>query len=102
MNRFASFFRRAIVCGGVLAISLALAGIAGWAWPPFTNSAQEAAKPSDDGSLLEGFRHVEAASVSDALEQISGHKIYITHRIRAIFPTKFGGFVVTVLFEQDR
>src|SRR5437899_6854500 len=101
MNRFASFFRRAIVCGGVLAISLALAGIAGWAWPPFTNSAQEAAKPSDDGSLLEGFRHVEAASVSDALEQISGHKMYMTHRMRPIFPMKFAGFALTVLLKKE-
>src|SRR3989475_7660763 len=101
MNRFASFFRRAIVCGGVLAISLALAGIAGWAWPPFTNSAQEVAKPSDDGSLLEGFRHVEAASVSDALEQISGHKMYMTHRMRPIFPTKFAGFALTVLLKKE-
>src|SRR2546428_13049658 len=101
MNRFASFFRRAIVCGGVLAISLALAGIAGWAWPPFTNSAQEAAKPNDDASLLEGFRHVEAASVSDALEQISGRKMYMSHRMRPIFPTKFAGFAVTGMLTKE-
>jgi len=34
MNRFVGFFRRAIVCGGVLAVSLVLAGIAGgWLGP---------------------------------------------------------------------
>jgi len=92
MNRFAGFFRRAVVCGGVLAVTLILAGIAGWAWPPSANSSQEAAKASDHVSLLEGFRHVEAASVSDALEQISGRKMYMTHRMRPIFPTKFAGF----------
>ena len=101
MNRFAGFFGRAIVCGGVLAVSLVLAGIAGWAWPPSANSRQEAAKPSDDGSLLEGFRHVEAASVSDALEQISGRKMYMTHRMRPIFPTKFAGFALTVLLKKE-
>src|SRR5437879_5955980 len=88
MNRFAGFFHRAIACGGVLAVSLVLAGIVGWAWPRSANSSQEAAKPSD-ASLLEGFRHVEAASVSDALEQISGRKMYMTHRMRPIFPTQF-------------
>ena len=101
MNRFAAFFRRAIICGGVLAVSLVLAGIAGWAWHPSANSSQEAAKPSDDASLLEGFRHVEAASVSDALEQISGRKMYMTHRMRPIFPTKFAGFALTVLLKKE-
>src|SRR2546430_11631042 len=101
MNRFAGFFGRTIVCGRVLAMSLVLAGIVGWAWPPSANSGQEAAKPSDDASLLGGFRHVEAASVSDALEQISGHKMYMTHRMRPIFPTKFAGFALTVLLKKE-
>src|SRR2546427_8955251 len=101
MNRFAGFFRRAIVCGGVLAVSLVLAGIAGWAWPPSANSSQEAANPSDDASLLEGFRHVEAASVSDAMEQISGRKMYMSHRMRPIFPTKFAGLALTVLLKKE-
>ena len=100
MNRFAGFFRRAIICGGVLAVSLVLAGIAGWARHPSANSSQEAAKPSDDASLLEGFRHVEAASVSDALEQIGAGKMYMTHRMRPIFPTKFAGFALTVLLKK--
>ena len=30
---------------------------------------------SDDSALLESFRHVEVASVSDAMEQILGKKI---------------------------
>src|SRR5439155_8045971 len=81
--------------------SLVLAGIAGWAWPPSANSSQETAKPGDDASLLDGFRHVEAASVSDALEQISGRKMYMTHRMRPIFPTKFAGFALTVLLKKE-
>jgi regulator of RNase E activity RraA len=47
-------------------------------------------------SLLEGFRHVEVASVSDALEQVLGRRMYMTHRMRPIFPAKFVGFALTV------
>src|SRR5215470_7589463 len=51
--------------------------------------------------LLEGFRHVEVASVSDAAEQILGRKIYMSHRMQSIFPAKFAGFAVTVLLKKD-
>ena len=51
--------------------------------------------------LLIGFRHVEVASVSDAAEQILGSKIYMSHRMRAIFPAKFAGFAITVLLKKD-
>src|SRR5437016_7418691 len=89
MSRFIHFPRHALASGVFLAVGLFLAGIAGWAWSPSARLGQEAAKSSDDASLLEGFRHVEAASVSDALEQISGRKMYMSHRMRPIFPTKF-------------
>jgi regulator of RNase E activity RraA len=52
-------------------------------------------------ALLEGYRHVEVASVSDALEQLTGHKMYMSHRMRPIFPTKFAGFAVTVLLKKE-
>jgi hypothetical protein len=38
------------------------------------------------GALLDGYRHVEVASVYDALEQLTGKKMYMTHRMRPIFP----------------
>src|SRR5258708_37822762 len=50
---------------------------------------------------MEGFRHVEVASVSDALEQISGRRMYMSHRMRPIFPTKFAGFALTVLLKKE-
>jgi regulator of RNase E activity RraA len=59
------------------------------------------AAPTDDASLLDGFRHVEAASVSDALEQLSGRKMYMSHHMRPIFPTRFAGFAVTVLLKKE-
>jgi regulator of RNase E activity RraA len=55
----------------------------------------------DNSALLEGFRHVEVASVSDALEQLTGRKMYMSHRMRPIFATKFAGFAVTVLLKKE-
>jgi regulator of RNase E activity RraA len=62
---------------------------------------QEAAPANDDAALLDGLRHVEVASVSDALEQIIGRKMYMSHRMRPIFPAKFAGFAVTVLLKKE-
>lgn len=101
MSRFVRFFRRALASGALLAAALFLVGVAGWAWPPSAKPRQEAAKSNGDASLLEGFRHVEAASVSDALEQISGRKMYMSHRMRPIFPAKFAGFAVTVMLKKE-
>ena len=63
---------------------------------------QEAAAASTGANgLLEDFRHVEAASVSDAAEQILGRKMYMSHRMQAVFPAKFAGFAVTVHLKKD-
>jgi regulator of RNase E activity RraA len=55
----------------------------------------------DDAALIESFRHVEVASVSDALEQILGKRLYMTHRMRPIFPSKFAGYALTVHLKKD-
>jgi regulator of RNase E activity RraA len=47
------------------------------------------------------FRHVEVASVSDALEQITGKRLYMSHRMQPIFTTKFAGVARTVLLKKD-
>jgi len=57
--------------------------------------------PDQDAALLEGFRHVEVASVSDALEQLTGKKMYMTHRMRPIFTTRFAGRALTVLLKKE-
>src|SRR5439155_17477720 len=59
------------------------------------------AAPASDSALLDGFRHVEVASVSDALEQLTGKKMYMTHRMRPIFPTRFAGRALTVLLKKE-
>jgi regulator of RNase E activity RraA len=99
----------AVACA-VLVVSVALAAFA-WPRPAAKNPAvassasarsdQADSAPLDDAALLDGFRHVEAASVSDALEQITGKKMYMSHHMRPIFPTKFAGFAVTVLLKKE-
>src|SRR5258708_6277792 len=57
-------------------------------------------RPTDamgDAALLDGYRHVEVASVSDAMEKLIGQRIYLSHRMRPIFTSKFAGFAVFAL-----
>ena len=62
-------------------------------------------KPSDasssDNNLISEYRHVEVASVSDALEQLTGKRMYMSHRMQPLFTTKFAGFARTVLLRKD-
>jgi regulator of RNase E activity RraA len=56
---------------------------------------------ADDAALLDGYRHVEVASVSDALEQLFGQRGYMAHHMRPVFASKFAGFAVTVQLKKD-
>src|SRR5512140_3906634 len=59
------------------------------------------ADPTSDAALLDGYRHTEVASVSDALEKIAGQRMYLSHRMKPIFPTKFAGFALTVKLHKE-
>ena len=63
---------------------------------PRTQAQYEA----DPAAMIEAYAHVEVASVSDAMEQVLHQKRYMSHRMQAIFPTKFAGFAVTVKMEK--
>jgi regulator of RNase E activity RraA len=91
-----SVFGRLVALAGVLVAGVALLVLSPLGW-----SRQAAVPAGEDAALLEGFRHVEVASVSDALEQISGRKMYMSHRMRPLFPTKFAGLAVTVLLKKE-
>ena len=80
----------AILASGIVALTL-----------PSASRSEQSAAPESDAALLGGFRHAEVASVSDALEQITGRKMYMSHRMRPIFNTKFAGFAVTVLLKKE-
>ena len=57
---------------------------------------------ADPVAMVEAYRHVEAASVSDAIEQLYHQKRYMSHHMQSIFPTKFAGTALTVkLIKQE-
>src|SRR5580693_914971 len=64
-------------------------------------SSSAALAVSSDSELVAQFRHVEVASVSDALEQITHKKMYMSHRMQPIFTAKFAGFARTVQLKKD-
>ena len=64
------------------------------------SSSSSGSHPSDR-ELIAQFRRVEVASVSDAIEQITGKKMYMSHRMQSIFTAKFAGFARTVQLKKD-
>jgi 4-hydroxy-4-methyl-2-oxoglutarate aldolase len=50
---------------------------------------------------IQSFRLVEVASVSDAMEQLYGKKMYMSHDMRPLFATKFAGPATTVLLHRE-
>ncbi len=59
------------------------------------------APATNEKILVEGFRRVEVASVSDALEQLTGQRMYMSHHMQPIFTSKFAGFARTVRLKKD-
>jgi regulator of RNase E activity RraA len=87
---------RAVIVAGILLCSAFLAAAAFL----FVPRAFSSAVGTDEASLLDGYRHVEVASVSDAMEKLTGRRIFMSHRMRPIFPTKFAGIAVTVRLKK--
>ena len=85
---------------GALAIALLVLGMAG-TLRTVTAQVATAGAPMDDATLLEGFRHTEVASVSDAIEQLTAKRMYMSHRMSPIFTSKFAGFALTVKLKKD-
>src|ERR1700743_2684607 len=56
---------------------------------------------ADPAAMVEAYRHVEAASVSDAIEQLLHEKRYMSHRMQSIFPAKFAGTALTVKLVKE-
>jgi len=81
-----------LVAGSLLAIAGLLS-----ADTPKTRTDYEA----DPAAMVEAYRHVEAASVSDAIEQLYHEKRYMSHRMQAIFPAKFAGTALTVKLVKE-
>jgi len=62
--------------------------------------ADLAALKADPQALASAFEHVEVASVSDALEQISGRRMYLSHRFAPLFTARWAGYALTVRLEK--
>jgi regulator of RNase E activity RraA len=85
-------------------IASLLVSAAGLALITFVAITPAFSRPADitsAASLLEGYRHVEVASVSDAMEKIEGQRIFLSHRMRPIFTSKFAGFALTVKLKKE-
>lgn len=63
--------------------------------------AQSGTPSTSDSALLAEYRRVEVASVSDAMEQLTGKRMYMSHRMHPILTTKFAGFARTVQLKKD-
>lgn len=87
--------RGAILCGGLLA------GALGALLLPAPRAFSKPAEAAAEASLLEGYRHVEVASVSDAMEKLGGQHPYMSHSMRPIFPAKFVGLALTVKLKKE-
>ena len=89
--------RMAIVVSSIILAVAVVSGLVVFSVPKaFSHPAE-----MTDGALLDGYRHVEVASVSDAMERISGQRMYMSHRMRPIFHSKFAGFAVTVKLKKE-
>jgi regulator of RNase E activity RraA len=56
---------------------------------------------NDPAAMIDGYRHVEVSSVSDAIEQLTGQRMYMTHHMQPIFNTKFAGYAITVKLVKE-
>ncbi len=83
-------------------IVLCLALLAAFCFELYADSPMTQAEYERNPALmLEAYRHVEAASVSDAEEQMLHEKHYMAHTMQSIFPTKFAGTALTVLLKKE-
>ncbi|HLW84763.1 MAG TPA: RraA family protein [Candidatus Sulfotelmatobacter sp.] len=80
---------------GVVALSVGGVRLAGM------QPVAAASASSGDSALIAEFRRVEVASVSDAIEQLLGKRMYMSHRMQPIFTAKFAGFARTVQLKKD-
>lgn len=95
-TRLGSRFGMASVVAGSIAVAAVLA-LQVHADTPMTQAEYE----GNPAAMLEAYRHVEAASVSDAEEQVLHQKHYMSHAMQPIFPTKFAGTALTVLLKKE-
>ena len=98
MHPGSRFSRARILAGTVALAGLSIAIFYARHVQAQSNAAMTALN-SDD--LIAQFRHVEVASVSDAIEQVIHKRMYMTHHMQPIFTSKFAGYARTVQLKKD-
>ncbi len=97
----ASVFRRPMKAALAMALLLAICAGIVKVIPNLSAQSAPANSAADTSELLTDFRHVEVASVSDAIEQLLGKRMYMTHRMRPLFPSRFAGYALTVKLKKE-
>jgi regulator of RNase E activity RraA len=92
---------RGFISGSLYLTILTVILIGGASWVLRAQAVPGSSGADDDSGLIEGFKRVEVASVSDAMEQLLGKKMYMTHHMQPIFPSRFAGFALTVRLKKD-
>jgi regulator of RNase E activity RraA len=100
MNKFRGFVESHSIAAFLLSIGILGAILCGTRFLR-AQSAGATTTAQSDIALITDFRRVEVASVSDALEQLTGQRMYMSHRMTPIFTTKFAGIARTVLLKKD-
>ncbi len=96
MKKFRHMLDSRVFRALVLGLGISTVALRAARWPQ-----ADTAKSVSGGDLAAAFRRVEVASVSDALEQLTGKRMYMSHRMHPIFTAKFAGIARTVLLKKD-
>jgi regulator of RNase E activity RraA len=99
MNKFHGIVKSRLIAVSVLSILIFAALVCGARL--VRAQSNSSAATLNDAALLAEYRHVEVASVSDAIEQLTGKRMYMSNRMHPLFTTKFAGFARTVLLKKD-
>src|ERR1700736_6666512 len=100
MDKFHGYVKSHTLTAFLLSAGILCAGLSG-AKMLRAQSASSSPAAQLESAMLADFRRVEVASVSDALEELTGKRMYMTHRMHPIFTTKFAGFARTVQLKKD-
>ena len=100
MNKFHGFVKSQRLAALLLSIGILSATLCGARFLR-AQSVAGANALQTDSAMIADFRRVEVASVSDALEQLAGKRMYMSHRMHPILTAKFAGFARTVLLKKD-
>lgn len=98
MNPFGQITKTRVLI--IIVAAVVLIGMAG-VRVRFAQAQSSSTATSSNDDLIAQFRRVEVASVSDALEQITGKRMYMTHHMQPIFTAKFAGYARTVELKKD-